>query len=108
MPLTWDPAEGSPGLAAIVDALDEEQALNLFNRLRSRFDWSGTVFVRQDVVDAVQAAASDELAPEREAELVDAVMDGDAYRKLGDRFAELGNELLADEAHLALKGDTDL
>lgn len=99
-----------------IDELTEDEALNLFHRLRSRFDWSGTVFVRQDVVDAVRAATSDDdehdegkraLAP-GEDEVVDAVMSGYTYRKLGDRFAELGNELLADAARMALRGDTDL
>lgn len=98
--------------------LTEDEAITEGQRLRGRFDWSGTMFVRQDVIDNVRAAwrhAHDEaydeneydsrpesLSAEREKELVDAVMDTYAYRKLADRFAELGNELLYDAAQSAI------
>jgi hypothetical protein len=83
---------------------DEDTAKAVMHGLRSRFDWSGTEFNRADVDDHVREALADregEHPEPTDAEvdaLVDEVMASYTYRKLADRFAERGNELLADEA----------
>lgn len=96
----------------VTATITEDQALSLVHDFRSRFHWSGTEFMRSDVADHVRDAwaerrPNEPLTPERLDELVDVVMGGYTYRKLADRFAELGNELLTDRAVGAVDGDLD-
>jgi hypothetical protein len=96
----------TPTTAAQLVAMvpDEATGMSVMHGLRSRFGWSGTEFIRADVVEHVREALDDregehpEPTDDEVDALVDAVMDGYTYRKLADRFAERGNELLADEA----------
>jgi hypothetical protein len=91
---------------------DEDTAMTVMHGLRSRFDWSGTEFIRADVEDHVREALADregEHPEPTDAEvdaLVDAVMASYTYRKLADRFAERGNELLADEARSVVEASS--
>lgn len=82
----------------------EDEALEVFHALRSRFGWAGTVFTRADVESHVETALSDH--DERHAALVtdalvDAVVDSHEYRHLADRMTEVGNETLADAVALS-------
>lgn len=77
----------------------EDDALDAIHRLRTKFDMSGTMFVRQDVTHAVINVMSE--APEEVAEfmtphIVQEVMDDTRWKRLQDTLAERGNEAVGD------------
>jgi len=95
----------SSDLLARAESGDEDAAHSLVHRLRDRFDWAGTYFCRTDVEDAVRDALlerEEEKTEARVSELTDKVMGSRYYRKLGDRFAERGNETIADTVQMAI------
>lgn len=84
-------------LAAQVET--PEEALHLIATLRSRFDFVGTDFTPRDVTLAVDDhAGSSGLDKHYRIEIIESLQGDYTYVKLGDRLAELGNEIIADEA----------
>ena len=87
-------------MTAIVDSLtDEMEAFTLLNRLRQRFQWSGTMFCPEDIqAHILSCHEADELPEPTEAELdemVQTLIDSWEYRKgLKDRLTEEGWELI--------------
>lgn len=82
-----------------IENVTEDEAIDTIHALRARFDWSGTEFMHSDVEEMVrEQLISHLLVPtdEQIAELVEQITGGYAYRKLADRFAELGNQILLD------------
>jgi hypothetical protein len=95
-------------LAPLVAALGENRSMDVYHAIKSKFDWAGTVFVRQDVLDQVRDAADGaDLSDEQADAHADKIMASYEYRRLGDRFAEHGNETLYDLAVSALSGTLD-
>jgi len=85
-------------LQDMLDALSEDEALDVYWHLRNRHDWTGTIFMHSDVKGLLedQSELDEPLKPEEVRSLVETIAGDWPYRKLGDRLAEIGNQILAE------------
>lgn len=86
-----------PRIGTFVNALTEDEALDVFHQLRSRFGWAGTVFITEDITSELDEYELNErdLTPDERERLIEAVKWSWEWRKgMTDYLVEEGNSLL--------------
>ena len=99
--LDSDPIDFEAQLLRLTQGLSEDQAVMLFHRLRQHFGWSGTFFSADDIKELATDAWSEEydtdIPDAKIAEITATVQASREWKRLPDKFAEIGNTIIADK-----------
>jgi len=87
-----------------VQDLTEQDALEVFHTLLGRFDWSGTVFTKGDIITSI-TEYHEVTDDSRHDEIINKVIRSWEWKHLDDTMAESGFELIHNAVHEALTGE---